>query len=653
MRREENNFRSWTEINLDHFCHNITELKKFMHPDVAWLQVVKADAYGHGAIEISREAENLGANWLGVANADEGTILRLERIQTNILILSPSLVSEIDDIIQYDLVPSISCIEFAEKLNQAAEKQGIILRVHINFDTGMGRAGFLWTEAKTVAEKLKNFSHLEIEGVFSHFSMSEEPKDEFTPIQAKRFDSAVQALRSTGIYPKIKHISNSAGIINFPEFQYDMVRLGLASYGIYPDSRLVNSVSLRPVMTFKSKISLIKDLPANFGISYRKSFITNKPIKAAILPVGYGDGYNFLLSNCGKVIIRGKLCPVLGRVTMDMIVADISNVPDAEVGDEVTLLGENGNLVLSAEEISSLYNGLSYETVSNIGRRAQRIFILKNKDTQIEPISRRSFIAKDFSNPKLEKIIQSSINQRLNSKEIGRIIYSELLEDLLATSDQGITWKRDFSHKVIFYLQDKSQQQSDPSSRRMYLVKTELSYKKVLQREWFKIVCANSLKDLEGYFQSPVVEYRWLLDRKINLTDSFKIDEILVDGIPLDYKVINNHSHRGDEVRRNLEIECDHPSLKNLIGKEVTFTINTTTYYPIEKHELSIYISELTKGLSVTFDFANTDIKDVEAITIFAGKEKYPSRTTGNKQIVVKTTPDEWVFPNSGIVFVW
>lgn len=653
MRREKNNFRSWTEINLDHFRHNISELKKFLNPAVAWLQVVKADAYGHGAIEISREAELMGANWLGVANSDEGTLLRLEKIQTNILILGPSLLSEIDDIIQYELVPSISCLKFAEKLNQAAENCGITVRAHINFDTGMGRDGFLWTEAKKVAEKLKNLSHLEIEGIFSHFSMSEKPKDHLTRIQAQRFDSVIHAFQSMGIYPKIKHISNSAAVINFPEFQYNMVRLGLASYGIYPDNTLRKAVSLQPVMTFKSKISMIKDFPANFGISYRQSFITKKPVRAAILPVGYGDGYNFLLSNRGKVIIRKKLCPVIGRVTMDMIVVDISNLPEAEVGDEVTLLGENGNLVLSAEEIANLYNGLSYETVCNIGRRAQRIFIRENENTQVEPISRRSFIAKDFSNPKLEKIIQASINQRLNSKEIGGIIYNELLEDLFSTSDQGITWKRDFSHKVTFYLRDKSQQESYPYSRRMYLVKTELSYKKVLQKEWFKIVCATSLKDLEQYFQSPVVEYRWLLDRKINLRDSFKIDEILVENIPLNYKVINNHLHKGDETKQNLEIECTHPSIKHLIGKEVTFTINTTTYYPAQKHELSIYISELTKGLSVSFDFANTDIKEAEAISIFAGKKKYPARIKKDKQIIIKIPPDEWVFPNSGIVFVW
>lgn len=654
MRREGNNFRSWTEINLNHFHHNINELKKFLLPDVAWLQVVKADAYGHGAIEISREAELLGANWLGVANADEGTILRLEKIQANILILSPSLVSEIDDIIQYELVPSISSLKFAEELNRAAEKRGIIARAHINFDTGMGRAGFLWTEAKIVAEKLKTFSNLEIEGAFSHFSMSEVPKDEFTKIQATRFDTIIHTLHTAGIYPKIKHISNSAAIINFPEFQYDMIRLGLASYGIYPDNKMREAVSLLPVMTFKSKISLIKDFPADFGVSYCRTYITKKPVRAAILPVGYGDGYNFLLSNRGKVIIRGKLCPVLGRVTMDMIVVDISNVPEAEVGDEVILLGKNGNLVLSVEGISSLYTGLSYETVSNIGRRAQRIFLRKNQDAQIEPISRRSFIAKDFSNPKLEKIIQSSINQRLNSKEIGSIIYSELLEDLFATSDQGITWKRDFSHKVKFCLQESSAQpESDLSHEGIYLAKTELTYKKVLKSERFKIVCATSLKDLEQYFQAPDVEYRWLLDRRIDLVDSFKIDKILVEDIPLNYKVIKNHFHEGDETKENLEIECTHPSIKNLIGKEVAFTINTTTYYPAKKHELSIYISELTKGLSVIFDFADTDIKEVEAITIFAGKEKYPSRITTNKQIVVKTNPDEWIFPNSGIIFAW
>jgi alanine racemase len=646
-------FRSWTVINLDNFRYNITQLKKFLKPDVELMQIVKADAYGHGSVEIARESEKLGLKWLGVANSDEGVLLRLEQINSRILILSPSFPNEIENIINYDLTPSISSIEFVKELNRFAAQIKKTVKIHINFDTGMGRAGFLWNQVKEVVSELKKLKNIQIEGVLSHFSMSENKENEFSTIQVQRFDSVLSQLKSAGINPEIIHLENSAGLVNFPDFQYNMVRVGLLSYGIYTDETLREKIKLRPVMTFKSKISLIKEFPADFGISYNKTYVTQRPTRTAILPIGYGDGYNFLLSNLGKVIINGKICPVLGRVTMDMIVVDISNVKNVKVGDEVTLLGSNKHCNISAEELSELYNGLSYETVCNLGRRAQRIFIKENKGTTIEPISRRTFIAKDFSNTKLEKIIQTSLNQRLNSNEIGSIIYQELLKNLFSTSDREVNWKTNFAHSVKFLEIKSPIKLGTETAKQFYLTKTKLSYHKKLVNEKFKIVCANNIADLEQYFLSEDVEYRWLLDSKIDLINSFQIDKILVDDIILKYKIKkNNHISCPSELA-NLEIECSHPQLKTLIGKDVKFTINTTTYYPKTKHQLTIYLAELTKGISVTFDFSETPIKNVETISIFAGKEKYPKEFKKNGIITLKSYDDEWFFPNSGVVFVW
>ncbi|MBC8313203.1 MAG: alanine racemase [Candidatus Cloacimonetes bacterium] len=642
MQMKNNQFRSWTVINLDNYRYNIHQIQKFLKPKVEIMQIVKADAYGHGSAVISDEAEKLGINWFGIANSDEGILLRLEGIESRILILSPSFPSEIEDIFEYNLTPSISTFQFAKELNEFAKIRKKIKKVHINFDTGMGRAGFFWNKTDEVISEFQKLKNIKIEGVFSHFSMSEIEKNDFSQVQNKRFEILLKNLKSKGIQPEIVHISNSAATINFPELQYDMVRLGLMSFGIYTDELLKSKIQLRPVMTFKSKIGLIKEFPADFGISYQKTFVTAKPMRAAILPIGYGDGYNFLLSNIGKVIINGEKCPILGRVTMDMIIVDISNVKNAKVGDEVILLGNEGANSISAEEISRLYKGLSYETVCNFGRRAQRIFVREKKNEMIEPISRRTFIAKDFSDTKLEKIIQTSLNQRLNSKEIGSIIHQKILENLFSTYDKKIGWKTNFVHSIKFF----EIKNDIKISEQFFLAKTKLSYHKILTRDNFKIVCANSLKNLEQYFQSENVEYRWLLDNKIDLKNSFKIDKIMVNDILLTCFVKANNT-------TNFEIECSHPKLKNLLGNEVQFTIDTTTYYPKSKHQLGVYFSELTKGISVAFDFSETEIKNVEAISFIVGKEKFPNSEEKNGKITINSHKKDWVFPNSGIVFVW
>jgi len=647
MKKDKELFRSWTIIDLDNFRYNVEQLKSHMASDTLYMQIVKADAYGHGSIEIAREAEKLGVHWLGVANSDEGVLLRLENINSRILVLSPSFESEIETLVTYDLTPSISDIDFAQALNVYAKKHNKKLPIHILFDTGMGRAGFLWEEAKTIASVLKGLKNLQIDGLSSHFSMSETEDISFTETQNKRFKTIIEIFKNIGIDPLYKHIANSAAIINCPQSCHTMVRAGLLSYGIYTADNLKNKIKLKPVMTFKSKIGLIKEFPENVGISYNQTFITKNITKAAILPIGYGDGYNFLLSNCGKVLIHDTICPILGRVTMDMIIVDISHVKNAKVGDEVTLIGSEKTHSISIEELSSFYNGLTYEMACNLGRRAQRIYIREHKDTAIEPISRRTFIAKDFTDTTLEKVIQTSLNQRLNSSEIGSIVYQEVLKKLFYRADREISWKRDFVHEIVL-----SETDLDPLvSKFFYHTKTKLRYKKRLTNDTFKIVCATSPEDLEQYILSPDVEYRWLLDSKIDLVNSFQIDKIMIDDLVLHHSIIQ-HSTPENEFS-NLEIECSHPKLSELLGKEVQFTIDTITYYPKNKHQLTIYIAELTKGITMTFDFAHTNIESVEIIPIFSGKEKYPHEKIKGKKIVMKSSSDEWFFPNSGVVFVW
>jgi len=647
MKKDKELFRSWTIIDLDNFRHNVKQLRNHLSADTQYMQIVKADAYGHGSVEIAREAAKLGIQWFGVANTDEGVLLRLENIDERILILSPSFESEIETLVSYNLTPSISDMNFAQALDAYAKRQNKKLPIHIQFDTGMGRAGFLWGEAENIANAFKALRNLQIEGLSSHFSMSETEDVSFTEIQNNRFKKIIEIFKEIGIDPPYKHIANSAAIINFPQSQHTMIRAGLLSYGIYTSKNLKGKIELKPVMTFKSKIGLIKEFPENVGISYNQTYITKNVTKAAILPIGYGDGYNFLLSNCGKVLVHNKICPIIGRVTMDMIVVDISNVKNAKIGDEVTLIGSEKTNSISIEELSSLHRGLTYEMACNLGRRAQRIYIKKHKDAAIEPISRRTFIAKDFTDTTLEKVIETSLNQRLNSSEIGSIVYQEVLKKLFYRADREMSWKRDFIHEIVL-----SETDLNPVvSKFFYRTKTKLRYKKRLTCETFKIVCATNPRDLEQYILSPEVEYRWLLDSKIDLVNSFQIDKIMINDLVLRHTVIHNGT--SEREFSNLEIECSHPKLRDLLGKEVQFTIDTITYYPKNKHQLTIYIAELTKGITMTFDYRHTNIENVEIVPIFSGKEKYPTGIIKGKKIMMKSSSDEWFFPNSGVVFVW
>ncbi len=643
MNKKTNSFRSWTVINLDNYRFNIQQFKKFLNPETEIMQIVKADAYGHGSTEIAREAEKVGINWLGVANSDEGVLLRLENIKSRILILSPSFPTEIDDIITYQLTTSISDIKFAELLNRKAKENNAELKVHINFDTGMGRDGFLYTKANELIDEFSKFSNLKIEGIFSHFAMSELTDSDFSEIQYERLEKILAVFNSAGKMPKIQHISNSAAVVNYPQYNLDLVRLGLMSYGIYPHSSLQSKINLKPVMKFESKIGQVKELPAKFGISYNRTYVTKKSTKTAIIPVGYGDGYNFMLSNLGQVVIHNRLCPILGRVTMDMLIVDVSKLENVQIGDDVILLGDDDKSECSAEELSKLYHGLSYEILSNLGRRAQRIFVKENADSKIEPISRRNFIANDFSDDKLEKIIQTSLNQRLNSNEIGSNVYHQMLENLFSSSDKGVQWKKNFVHSVKFYPAKRQFNNND----KYYRAKTHLHYFKELQYEKFKIVCATSMNDLGQYFLRPDIEYRWLLDFNKDLFHSFTIDRIMINDIVLEHKMVENG------IASNLEFECFQPELKSLVGKEVKFTIDTTTFYPKSKHQLSIYLSELTKEISIEFDYSGINLENVEIISIFAGKEKYPQEIRKNGKIILRSNKDEWFFPHSGVVFVW
>jgi len=607
------------------------------------MQIVKADAYGHGAFEIAKKAIKCGVKLFGVANADEGAILRYQGITEPILILSPSLTSEIDSIIENELIPTISSFEFAECLNRSAKQE---INIHINIDTGMGRSGFYYSEALEKIQQIRKLKNLKIEGIFSHFSAAENDED-YTKFQTDKFQ---QILDQLDFKPKHIHIANSSGIITSKNKYANLVRIGLLSFGIYSDDSLKNKIKLKPVMTFKSRIGQIKFAEKGDTIGYNRTYISKKKLKYAILPIGYADGYDFLLSNKGKVLIQNKLCDVIGKVSMDMIAIDISEIPEALIGEEVVLLGDD-NESIKAENLTKLYQGSSYEILCQIGRRAKRYYQENGEIISSSPLLRREFVSRDYSDKKLSGIIETAIEQRLQSKEIADLIYQDILKRFFIEKDREIYYRKNFKHAIEFQnIKKSSESPLLMENKRGFInnyfqTNTTLTFTKKLQNDYFYVACAKNEKLLEKYFLRRDVEYRWLLDNNFDLDPQFfNITSVKINDLEL-YNEMKISSGC-------IEIKCYHPKLQQLVGKEVNFSISTQTYYPKNSHQLGIYITEITQGVNIKFIYGDV-LKDVEAVPIFSGQMKFPEIKCQKNAIIVSSKKNEWIFPNSGVVFVY
>ena len=446
--KSEQKYRSWVEVDLDNFISNLHEIKRLIGPQVDFMQTVKADAYGHGAIEISNAALKNGARMLGVANADEGVQLRISGIDAPVVILSPSTAPEIDEIIKYDLTPSVSDVFFVRQLQKALEKAGRKLPVHIEVDTGMGRGGTIHSEALNLIREISKLPNITMEGIFSHFAISEN----IIPCNDRQwqlFSGLLEELEVEGIKIPIRHIENSGAILNYPEFKMDMVRPGIMTYGIYPAPENEIKAALAPVMSFKTSIVLLKDFPKGYGIGYGSTYITNKETRIATIPVGYGDGYPFILSNQGEALIRGKRAPIVGRVSMDMCTIDITHIAGCAVGDEVVLLGEQGKEYISANEIAAKARTISYEVLCALGKRAPRVFLQKGKTDAVEPRLRRIFVPdEEKSISRIDNIIRHCFQARARNEELGDAIYYEMFEALFGKEDRQLELRSCFRYDI-------------------------------------------------------------------------------------------------------------------------------------------------------------------------------------------------------------
>jgi alanine racemase len=362
------------EIDLGALAYNYHQLRHCAPPTVKFLAVVKADAYGHGAVPVSKRLEELGADFLGVATVQEGIELRQGGVNKPILVLSGIYQEEIEGVLAYQLTPMIYRWEIAQFLSAAARTQGKQVPVHIKIDTGMGRIGVLAEKAPAFVNGVRGLGNLTIEGIASHLAMADEGNTAFSEEQLKKFSWTIAEINRLDIYPPFYHIANSAALVNLPAAHFTLVRPGIMLYGSYPSASLKDKVALRQVMCWKSLIADLKQVPEGYTISYGRTFTTQRPSLIAAVPVGYADGYNRLFSNRGQVLIQGRRAPVVGRVCMDWTVVDVTDIPGVEIGDEVVLMGDQLGHRITPEEMGEQIGTISYEILCSVGKRVQRIY---------------------------------------------------------------------------------------------------------------------------------------------------------------------------------------------------------------------------------------------------------------------------------------
>ena len=350
--------RTWVEISLDNLTYNYNQLRSIIPPSTQFLGVVKGDAYGHGAVEISRHLERLGAEFLAVSNLEEAEQLRQGGIQLPILLLGYSPTSFAEYEANNNIHQEVNSLQHAKELNEALDSTNKKLKIHIKLDTGMSRFGFFaYDRPETIdeLEEISKMSNLEIEGVFQHFAVADsysESSQAFTRLQYERFINMLDTMESRGIRPKIRHCCNSAATLLHPEYAMDLVRPGIATYGFMPDSSLNNDLNLRPLLSWKTTVSQVREIDKGVTVGYGQTWKAPRKSRIATLPVGYADGLNRQLSNHIQFILNGYKVQQVGRICMDMCMVDITDLPDANVGDEVTILGCTGTNSASCEDMA-------------------------------------------------------------------------------------------------------------------------------------------------------------------------------------------------------------------------------------------------------------------------------------------------------------
>lgn len=363
------------EVDLDALEHNIKQFRQHLQENVKMMAVVKADAYGHGAVQVAKTALDAGASYLAVAFVDEAVELRNAGISAPILILGYTPPHAVQTAVHYDLTCTVYSQENLRQMVETAKKAGKALRVHVKVDTGMGRLGLFPEDVLPFVREMVQSPYIEWEGIFTHYATADEENKEYALKQEQKFRQVVETLTSKKLKPKIAHIANSAGSIDLHECTYNMVRLGISMYGLYPSTEVNRqSVSLKPILTLKTKVASLKRPVAGTGISYGKTYIVNGEEWIAALPIGYADGINRHLSNQGHVLIAGKKVPIVGRICMDQLMVNVTEVMPVEVGQEVVIYGKQQQSEITVDETADFLGTINYEITCMLSHRIPRIY---------------------------------------------------------------------------------------------------------------------------------------------------------------------------------------------------------------------------------------------------------------------------------------
>lgn len=365
---------SWVEIDLANLRHNLAQVQHRLSGRTQILGVVKSDAYGHGMIPVARELMSGGVGFLAVSKFWEAQELRAAGIALPILVLSGLQPDEMAEAIRTEVRPAVFRLDHLQHLSRTAAQLNLPARVHLKVDTGMARLGAPFDAVPSFLEALTLLPGIELEGVLSHLAAADESDKTFSEEQLSRFQAVLQLFAEHGHPVRYAHIANSAGILDFPHAHLQLVRPGIMLYGSSPSSEIHRPADLHPVMSFKSRVLQLKEVPAGHPIGYGRTFVTQKPSRIATIPVGYDDGYPRLLSNRGQVLVNGTRAAIVGRVSMNLITVDVSHLPAVKEDDEVVLLGRQGGECITAEEIADLCGSISYEIYCSIGRSRFKYF---------------------------------------------------------------------------------------------------------------------------------------------------------------------------------------------------------------------------------------------------------------------------------------
>lgn len=370
----------WVEVDLKAIAHNIRELRRIINPKARLMAVVKANAYGHGMIEVARQSLENGAEALSIANIEEGIQLRKAGIDAPVLIFGYTSPVHAKKLIEFDLTQTVYSYETSRALSEALAAYGKKIKVHIKVDTGMGRLGLLRgikNNSLSEAESISRLPMLELEGIYTHFATADKSDRSYAGKQFEIFMDFLNQLRIAGLEIPVTHAANNAAIINMPETHLDMVRAGISIYGLYTSEEVDRSIiKLKPAMALKTKIIHLKKVPAGFKVSYGTTYETEKPTTIATVSIGYADGLNRLLSSKGRMLVcGGQSAPIVGRVCMDMTMLDVGEIPEVVMEEEAVVFGKQGNASISVDEIASTINTINYEVVSTIMERVPRIYV--------------------------------------------------------------------------------------------------------------------------------------------------------------------------------------------------------------------------------------------------------------------------------------